>query len=323
MKNSLETRLGFFAAIIVIAAFLILETLGTLDSFKKGWRVHALFNSVQELKVGDRVKMAGVEIGRVEKILLTDEKVKVTLKLTAGVKVKTDSKATVRFAGLLGQNFVAVDFGSASASLADNDTILPSAEQADISAIMQKLDGVATGADNLMKSFSGDRIDNILGPLTDLIKQNSGSVSMTLTNLKTISGQIASGKGTVGRLIMEDSLYTQTLTTVSNLQSSAEDLRLVLADARVVVNDAKNGKGSLGKLLTDDKLYNETRDSMTNLKEILQKINTGQGTVGKLVNEPEFYKNVKMTLQKVDMATETLEDSGPISVVGTLFQTFY
>ena len=62
---------------------------------------------------------------------------------------------------------------------------------------------------------------------------------------------------------------------------------------------------------------------MTNLKEILQKINRGNGTVGKLVNEQDFYRNAKMTLQKVDMATESLEDQGPISVMGTLFQTFY
>jgi len=54
----------------------------------------------------------------------------------------------------------------------------------------------------------------------------------------------------------------------------------------------------------------------TNLKEILQKINQGQGTVGKLLNDESFYKNAKMTLQKVDKATEGLEDQGPLSVLG-------
>jgi len=54
----------------------------------------------------------------------------------------------------------------------------------------------------------------------------------------------------------------------------------------------------------------------TNLKEILQKINQGQGTVGKLLNDESFYKKAKMTLQKVDKATEGLEDQGPLSVLG-------
>src|SRR5260370_4043359 len=55
---------------------------------------------------------------------------------------------------------------------------------------------------------------------------------------------------------------------------------------------------------------------MTNLKEILQKINRGDGSVGKLVNDQEFYKNAKLILQKLDKATEGLEDQGPLSVLG-------
>ena len=72
----------------------------------------------------------------------------------------------------------------------------------------------------------------------------------------------------------------------------------------------------MGKLLKDDKLYRETTDAMTNLKEILQKVNQGQGSVGKLVNDQEFYRNAKLTLQKLDQATEGLEDQGPLSVLG-------
>jgi phospholipid/cholesterol/gamma-HCH transport system substrate-binding protein len=55
---------------------------------------------------------------------------------------------------------------------------------------------------------------------------------------------------------------------------------------------------------------------MTNLREILQKINQGNGTVGKLVNDDSFYRNVKLSLQKLDKATESLEDQGPLSVLG-------
>ena len=330
MKNTLETRLGIFAAFIVIAAVLILETLGGLESLKKGKHIRALFNTVQELKEGDRVKMAGVEIGRVEKIDLAEGKVKVTMKIKADSIVKTDSTATIRFAGLLGQNFVSIDFGSPTAELADNNTFLPTVEQPDLNAIMQRIDNVAGGVENLTKSFSGDKIDNILGPLTDFFKQNNNQISSTLTNIHTITTQVAEGKGTIGKLIMEDTLYNTSLTTVSNLQDTAADLRISIADARAgiadaraVIADAKAGKGTLGKLLTDDDLYNASTDSMTNLKEILQKMNRGQGTVGKLINEDEFYKNAKLTLQKLDKATESLEDQGPISVMGTLFQTFY
>ena len=68
-------------------------------------------------------------------------------------------------------------------------------------------------------------------------------------------------------------------------------------------------------LVKDEKLYNETTESMTNLKEILQKINRGEGSIGPLVNDPSFYKNAKMSLQKIDKATEGLEDQGPLSII--------
>ena len=55
---------------------------------------------------------------------------------------------------------------------------------------------------------------------------------------------------------------------------------------------------------------------MTNLRQIMEKINKGQGSVGKLVNDDSLIKNAKMTLQKLDMVTEGLEDQGPLSVLG-------
>jgi phospholipid/cholesterol/gamma-HCH transport system substrate-binding protein len=71
-------------------------------------------------------------------------------------------------------------------------------------------------------------------------------------------------------------------------------------------------------LLTDDRLYYSTASSMTNLNQILMKVNQGQGTVGKLVNDQEFYRNAKLSLQKLDKAADSLEDTGPLSVIGTI-----
>ncbi len=318
MKNTLETRLGVFVALVVIAAVLIIETLGGIENFKRGYRLQALFNSVQELKVGDRVKMAGVEVGRVEKIEIADNKVRVTMKLHSDATVKTDSIATIKFTGLMGQYFVAVDFGSPSAPRAIDGAVLSTVEQPDLSAIMAKLDSAASGIENLTKSFTGDKIDNLLGPFTDFLKQNSGPLTATIGNIKSITGQISEGKGTVGKLIYQDSLYNSALATVTNLQGTADEIKQAVADARNVIDEVKAGQGTIGKLVKDETLYRETTASMTNLKEILQKINQGHGTVGKLVNDQEFYKNAKLTLQKVDKATDGLEDQGPLSVVGLL-----
>ena len=323
MKNSLETRLGIFVALAVIAAVLILETVGGVDTFRRGYHLNALFKNVQELKVGDRVKMAGVEIGRIQDITLTNNQVMVTMKLRRKTPVHTDSAATVKFTGLMGQNFVDIDFGSPGAPLADENSILRSVEQPDLSAIMVKLDNVATGVENLTKSFTGDKIDNLLGPFTDFLKANQAPLTATIDNVQAISSQISKGNGTLGKLIYDPSLYNSALASVTNLQETAADIKLTIADARKVIDQANSGEGTIGKLLKDDTLYRETTASMTNLRGILEKVNQGQGSVGKLVNDQEFYRNAKLTLQKLDKATEGLEDQGPLSVLGIVVNNLF
>ena len=316
LKNSLETRIGIFVALIVLAAVFILDIVGGPEKFTRGQRIYAQFKNAQDLKVGDRVKMAGVEIGRVEDIRLTNNLVMVGMKIRNDVQVKLDSTATIRFTGLMGQNFVAVDFGTPGGTVAVNGAIIGSAEQADLSAIMTRLDNMAAGVENLTKSFTGDKIDNLLGPFTDFLKANREPLTATFANMQSISTKIAGGEGTVGKLIYDDTFYHSALVTVSNLQSATDEIKVTIADAHKVLDDVNAGQGTLGKLVKDEALYNETTESMAILKEILQKINRGDGTVGKLINDQEFYKNAKMTLQKLDKATDGLEDQGPLSVLG-------
>jgi len=315
MKNSLETKLGIFVAVTVIAAVLIIETLGSADLFSRGYHVSAQFDSAKDLKVGDRVKMAGVEIGRVDKISLADNKVNIAMKLRTGAVVKTDSKAVIDFTGLMGQNYVAISFGSAEAPPVEDGAVLEGGKQPDLSDIMAKLDNAAGGIENLTKSFTGDKIDNLLGPLTDFIKQNTGPITTTIANIKNVTGQIASKQGSVGKMIYDEELYNTALTTVTNLQDT-------VTEVRVAVKNISSGQGTIGKLLTDETLYKATTASMTNLQSILEKVNQGNGTLGELVNNKEFYDNAKLSLQKLDKAADSLEDTGPLSVIGIMASQF-
>jgi len=323
MKNSLETRLGIFVALVLIASLIVIEMVGGLEFFKGGYHVSAQFNNISDLKPGDAVKMSGVTVGRVDKIELADGKVLVSLRLNKNVTIKTDSIATIRFTGLMGQNYVAVDFGSPKGMVALDGAVLATMEQADLNSLMAKLDNAAGGIQNLTKSFTGDKIDNLFGPITDFLKQNSAPLHTTITNIASITGQISSGDGTVGHLIYSNELYEAALSTVTNLQDAATQMKTTIADAQTILHDVNDGKGTLGKLVKDETLYNETTATMTNLHQIMFKINNGQGTVGKLINDQEFYKNAKLTLQKLDKATEGLEDQGPLSVLGTAANSLF
>jgi phospholipid/cholesterol/gamma-HCH transport system substrate-binding protein len=244
--------------------------------------------------------------------------------------VRTDSKASIKFVGLMGQNYISLTFGSTDAPKASANALLETEEQADLNSLMVKLQNVAEGVEGLTQNFSGENFSNLLGPFTEFIKENSPRLSAILGNLQTISTRIAQGEGTVGRMISDDTLYFSALNTVSNLNTTVADakplfneLKLTLDQARSVVTQVNEGQGTIGKLIKDETLYRETTTAMVNLREILQKINQGQGSVGQLVNDPGFINNAKLTLQKVEKATEGLEDQGPLSVLGIAVNSLF
>ncbi len=331
MKNTLETRLGIFFALTLVVAVIILEMVGVADFFKPGYKIYADFKTVQELKKGDMVKMAGVEVGRVDSISLTNEKVRVTLNLKKrDAEIKTDSKATIKFTGLMGQNFVSLDFGSPGSPRAVEGAILSTVEQPDLSAIMVKLENVAGGIEGLTKSFTPDNLAPLFGPITDFMKNNSTNLGAILANTKSITEQVQQGHGTVGKLLYDDTLYNTALSAVAGLQAGTAELKGVVLQAQTMLTNANTviaginaGEGTLGKLAKDETLYREATVMMANMREITDKMNKGQGTVGKLINDDSFYKNAKVSLQKLDKATEGLEDSGPLSILGTAVNSLF
>jgi phospholipid/cholesterol/gamma-HCH transport system substrate-binding protein len=330
MKDSIESRLGMFFALAVIAGLVIMESLGTLSFFERGYHLHFLYKNVQDLKVGDAVKMGGVQVGRVDNIHLTSNALaEVTVDLDRKADVRTDSKGTIKFSGFLGQNYMDISFGTGSVK-AENNATLETVQQADLSELMGKIDSVATGVENLTKSFSGEQIDKLLGPLTEFVKNNQTNLTATISNIRTVSDRIEQGQGTVGQLINTNELYVTALTTVSNLQGTAADIRgaaaqatKLVANANTVVDGIKSGQGTIGKMYTDDAVYVAMRGSMTNLNQILTKMNNGDGTIGKLINDDSTLNNVKLSLQKLDKATESLEDTGPLSVLGTMASSLF
>jgi phospholipid/cholesterol/gamma-HCH transport system substrate-binding protein len=207
---------------------------------------------------------------------------------------------------------------------------LDTVEQPDLSAIMTKLENVASGVQDLTKSFSPEKLSGLLGPITDFMKQNTNNLSTILYNTRLMSEQIVQAKGTIGKLIYDDALYNSALSTATSLQlaaSQAKDLvsnaQGMIGQARSLIDEVNAGHGTLGMLAKDPTLYKEATATVGQAREILEKINRGQGSVGKLINDESSLKNAKLSLQKLDKATEGLEDQGPLSVMGILINNLF
>lgn len=316
MKNTLETRLGLFFALALVVAFIVMEMVGSFDFLKPGIRVRAQFATVQELNEGDPVKMGGKQIGRVELITLTNSRVEVVLKLADTQNVHTDSQAAIRFSGLLGQNYVSLSFGSPTAPLAADNILLQSLEQPDFGTLMSKLDQAADGIEKFANSMPGDQIQDLLGVIMEFMKENRLRLSGIVSNAQVITDRVAAGEGTVGRLINDEALYASALATVTNFNTTATDIQAAIRDVTNVLHSVHHGTGTVGKLINDPALFDNLTNASADLSAILAKINRGTGTVGRIVNDETLYKNVRASLQKLDKATESLEDQGPLSIIG-------
>jgi phospholipid/cholesterol/gamma-HCH transport system substrate-binding protein len=232
----------------------------------------------------------------------------------------------------MGQNFVSIEGGTTAAPIIDHSKggTLKTYDQPDLSTIMVKLENVANGVEGLTKSFSTENFSTLLGPVLDVFTQNRSNINAIVANTRAVTDDIAQGKGTVGLLIKDPSLYNRANAAVENIQAASGDLKGLMASAttvmnqaRVVMDDVNAGKGMIGRLVKDDTLYNQATNLMGNLVEISQKVNTGTGSVARILNDESLYKNAKLSLQKLDKATEGLEDQGPLSVLGIMVNSLF
>jgi len=114
--KGLEKKIGFFVIIALLGIVLTVVAVGIQqDVFSPKTRLFIITDSGNEISEGMAVKLRGFNIGKVEKLELTDDaRVKVTLSiLRSHMKwVKSDSKARLLKEGVIGANIIEITLGS-------------------------------------------------------------------------------------------------------------------------------------------------------------------------------------------------------------------
>ncbi len=105
------------------------------------YSVTAAFDSVSGLKPGARVEVAGVEVGKVDRIALdakSGDRALAYLKINAGVKITDDVIASVRTSGIIGDKFIKLRPGGSDKMLKNNDKIRETESAIDIEELVSK-----------------------------------------------------------------------------------------------------------------------------------------------------------------------------------------
>jgi phospholipid/cholesterol/gamma-HCH transport system substrate-binding protein len=123
-KAKLELIVGVFVLVgLACLAYLSIK-LGKLEVIGGDvYEVEAQFDTASGLKPGASVEIAGVEVGRVRDIGLKDDRAAVMLVVNNGVKLYSDTIASIKTRGIIGEKFLALSPGGGGDPLKPGDTI--------------------------------------------------------------------------------------------------------------------------------------------------------------------------------------------------------
>jgi phospholipid/cholesterol/gamma-HCH transport system substrate-binding protein len=163
MRHSQELAIGaagFVLLGVAAIAFLLTQISNRRLSLISHpmYEVSAKFDNIADLKVGARVSMAGVEVGRVRGIGFDamEHKAVVSMRLnTEFSRIPNDSSANINTRGLLGAKFISLQNGGSDVYLKDNDRIAYTRSATPLENVISQLlvrylrskSGSAAGAD--------------------------------------------------------------------------------------------------------------------------------------------------------------------------------
>ncbi|MCP9455560.1 MAG: outer membrane lipid asymmetry maintenance protein MlaD [Nitrospira sp.] len=111
-KSKIELTVGVFVLIGIVCLGYLAIKLGKLELVGRDvYEVEAAFHSASGLKPGAAVEIAGVEVGRVKTITLRDDQAVVRLAVHHSVKLYTDTFASIKTRGIIGEKFISLSPG--------------------------------------------------------------------------------------------------------------------------------------------------------------------------------------------------------------------
>jgi phospholipid/cholesterol/gamma-HCH transport system substrate-binding protein len=187
-NRTFELKVGIFITVAIVILGLIVSLIGDVHFFRKGYNINVLFNFANGITENSPVRLAGVNIGQVEKIgLFFDEnerrtRVRISTRINdKKIRIEEDATVVINTLGLLGEKYIEIFPGLKTG------TILKSGDE-------------ITGRDPVPTEVLTSRAEDI-----------ANAATVILTRLKD-------GEGTIGKLLVEEKFY-------NDLEGFMEDIR--------------------------------------------------------------------------------------------------
>ncbi len=322
-----ELRVGLF--VLAAAALLVVVIFYVTGAGARGpkYRLHVFLPEVEGLTVGAPVRLAGLEVGNVENILVALPKpgeqaakgrsIRVDMRIQTKFQdyVRSDSTAGLITEGLLGNRYVDIDRGFVGRKL-ENEEEIRGREETALKAVVERSADVMDGLSKITQQASAvlDDIRKGRGSLGKFMVDEEAyqHLNSSLQNLDQIMANVNAGKGSLGKIVVSDEMYNHVNSAASRLDNVLEAVetkqgtlgkivyesdindsaKKLLDNGNALFADVRAGKGTLGKLATDDSLYQQYRQVGENLSSATAKLNSNETTAGRFFTDPKFYDNV-------------------------------
>lgn len=138
-RGKLELIVGIFVLVGVICLGYLAIKLGKLELVGGDYyELQAEFSSTSGLKNGASVEIAGVEVGRVKKIGLKEDRAQVVLAIKDGIPVFDDAIASIKTRGIIGEKFMELSPGGAGERLKTGGTIVDTESGIDLEQVISQ-----------------------------------------------------------------------------------------------------------------------------------------------------------------------------------------
>jgi len=290
-KRAVITGLFVFIGLIFLVAGILM--IGNInETFKRKMQVVSLFDDVSGLQTGNNVWFSGVKIGTVSKLRFygkSQVEVRMKIETKAQQYIRKDSKVKIGTDGLIGNKILVIYGGTArSQEVQEGDTL---------------------EAEN---TFSSDDMINTA--------QDNNKNLLSITNdFKIISKKLATGEGTIGKLLNDDSVYANINAATASLQSASAKAQQLVSSLSAF-SEGLNKKGTLANELTTDTIvFNSMKASVLQLQQMAdtasvfitdlkQAGSNPETSIGVLLHDEEAGAHLKQTIKNLESSSKKLDE---------------
>lgn len=229
MRATREVKVGLFVFLAFVLLAVVVFSISDFQSFSPGYHLRVLFHSASGIGAGAPVRLAGVGVGEVQRVTVSfnEAEAKTQAELLIWVKdfakIEEDAVGSVNTSGLIGERYLEIVPGSRNARVLKDGDVLQGRDTVAFTQFMDTGYEVLSQLNKMITavhSIVGDEATRaaLKGAIANS-QELTVSLKTFVDNSNAVMEKIRRGEGTIGRLLMEDTIYRDLEATVKDIKA--------------------------------------------------------------------------------------------------------